>query len=216
MGSVAAADLDRLETAGPALERACSRALRPRALSLTVWARLLLADVFIHGIGGAKYDQIADQIVRRYFGVEPPGMICVSATLRLSLRRFAVGQADLATALRRQRDLHYNPQRYVSMDGRAGQLAQSRDQAIGRAEWLKNHDWSNHAARGEAFRDIRQRNGQMVDLAPQLPAEFARRTQEIRQQLAHNRLAESREYFVGLFRPERLAELADRLGRELR
>jgi hypothetical protein len=104
----------------------------------------------------------------------------------------------------------------VSLDGRAGELARSRDQAIGRAEWLKSHDWSNHAARGEAFRDIRQLNGQMVALAPPLPAEFARRSREIRQQLARNRVAESREYFVGLFRPERLAELADRLGRELR
>lgn len=216
MGCVAAADLDRVETAGPALQQACQRVLRPRALSLTIWARLFLADVFIHGIGGAKYDQIADQIVRRYFGVEPPGMICASATLRLPLRRFDVGPADVATAVRRQRDLHYNPQRYVSLDGRAGELAQNRDHAIGRAEWLKSHDWSNHAARGEAFREIRQRNQQMVALAPHLPGEFAHRTGEVRRQVAHNRVAESREYFVGLFRPERLAELADRLGRELR
>ena len=36
--------------------------MRTRALATTLFARLLLADVFIHGIGGAKYDQVTDEI----------------------------------------------------------------------------------------------------------------------------------------------------------
>ena len=46
--------------------------LRPRALITTMFARLVLSDIFIHGIGGAKYDQVTDAIVRRFFAVEPP------------------------------------------------------------------------------------------------------------------------------------------------
>ncbi|HEY3241713.1 MAG TPA: hypothetical protein VGM03_00035, partial [Phycisphaerae bacterium] len=57
--------------------------LRPRALTLTLWARLLAADLFVHGIGGAKYDLITDGLMRRYYGIEPPEIACVSATLRL-------------------------------------------------------------------------------------------------------------------------------------
>ena len=38
--------------------------LRPRALTLTIWARLLIADLFVHGIGGAKYDRISDTMRR--------------------------------------------------------------------------------------------------------------------------------------------------------
>ena len=34
--------------------------LRPRALTLSCFARFLLADLFIHGIGGAKYDDSRD------------------------------------------------------------------------------------------------------------------------------------------------------------
>ena len=32
----------------------------------------VLSDLFIHGIGGAKYDELTDEIIRRFFGIEPP------------------------------------------------------------------------------------------------------------------------------------------------
>ena len=57
--------------------------IRPRALTLTLWARLLVCDFFVHGIGGAKYDRITDGIFRRYYRCEPPPYGCVTATLRL-------------------------------------------------------------------------------------------------------------------------------------
>src|SRR5205085_514035 len=46
--------------------------IRPRALITTMYARLVLSDLFIHGIGGAKYDEVTDEIIRRFFGIEPP------------------------------------------------------------------------------------------------------------------------------------------------
>ena len=35
--------------------------LRTRALTTTLFARLVLSDMFLHGIGGAKYDQVTDR-----------------------------------------------------------------------------------------------------------------------------------------------------------
>src|SRR5262249_12075472 len=46
--------------------------VRPRALTTTLFARLMLADVFVHGIGGAVYDALTDELMRQFFGVEPP------------------------------------------------------------------------------------------------------------------------------------------------
>ena len=46
--------------------------LRTRALTTTLFSRFLLGDLFIHGIGGAKYDELGDEIARRFFGIEPP------------------------------------------------------------------------------------------------------------------------------------------------
>lgn len=58
--------------------------IRPRALTLTMYTRLFLSDLFIHGIGGALYDQITDAIMQELFNVTPP-YACVSAAWFLPL-----------------------------------------------------------------------------------------------------------------------------------
>lgn len=55
--------------------------LAPRALSLTVFLRLCVCDLFIHGIGGGLYDQVSDRLIRSYFRLEPPGFAVATATL---------------------------------------------------------------------------------------------------------------------------------------
>jgi hypothetical protein len=68
--------------------------LRPRALATTMYARLVLSDLFIHGIGGAKYDELGDEITRRFFGVRPPELMVVSATARLPVAPSARARID--------------------------------------------------------------------------------------------------------------------------
>jgi hypothetical protein len=55
--------------------------LSPRALTLTLFARLLICDQFVHGIGGARYDQITDGLIVKLFGIEPPAFAVATATL---------------------------------------------------------------------------------------------------------------------------------------
>ena len=61
--------------------------IRSRALVTTLWARLALGDLFIHGIGGAKYDRVTDLLIERFFGLRPPGLLVLSATLHLPIER---------------------------------------------------------------------------------------------------------------------------------
>ncbi len=86
--------------------------LRPRALTLTLFVRLFLADWFIHGIGGGKYDAVTDRIIQNYFGIEPPQFQVISATLLLPLPTFPSTPDDLKRLQRLARDLRWNPQRY--------------------------------------------------------------------------------------------------------
>ncbi len=60
--------------------------IRPRALITTMFTRLLMSDLFVHGIGGGKYDQITNRIISRLFRIEPPPMVVATATMRLSLQ----------------------------------------------------------------------------------------------------------------------------------
>lgn len=97
--------------------------LRPRALVTTLIARLLFADVFVHGIGGAAYDSLTDDIVRRLVGSDPPRHAVVSGTLRLPLEGAFPGfdtaepQADLAAVRRTLRDIAYHPEKHLPGDG---------------------------------------------------------------------------------------------------
>jgi len=91
--------------------------IRTRALTTTLFARLVLSDLFLHGIGGAKYDQVTDQIVRTFFGFEPPQFAAVSATLRLPIAGQPTEAAHDRSCAEQLRDLRFHPERYVARNG---------------------------------------------------------------------------------------------------
>lgn len=89
--------------------------IRPRALITTMFARLVLSDLFLHGIGGAKYDQLGDMICRKFFGIAPPSFMVLSATVQLP----RTGNAPDADQMRRQlqrklRDTIFQPEKFFT------------------------------------------------------------------------------------------------------
>jgi len=211
IGELRAEDLRRWHTARPALEEALSVGLRPRALTLTIWARLFLADLFIHGIGGAKYDRISDILIRKYYDVEPPGIGCVSATLRLDLPAHPVSEADLREVRRRLRDVRHNPQRYVNGSAALQPLLAERAELLARGEYLRRHAPRDRAGRQEVFDRIHQVKARLIAFDSGILDRFATEEARIVRQLDENKVLRSREYFIGLFRREDLQYLCDRL-----
>ena len=94
--------------------------LRPRALLTTMYARLILSDLFMHGIGGAKYDQLGDRIIQSFFMVEPPRFMVMSATVKLPFPSPADDSARIGQLKRKLRDTRFQPERFagvVDLDG---------------------------------------------------------------------------------------------------
>lgn len=87
--------------------------IRTRALSTTLFTRLLLADLFVHGIGGAKYDQITDRILASFFGVTDAPVLVVSATLRLPVHRSGATPQQLRQVAGLLRELRYHGERFL-------------------------------------------------------------------------------------------------------
>ena len=87
--------------------------IRSRALITTLWARLVLGDLFLHGIGGANYDQVTDRLIERFFRIRAPGIMVLSATLHLPVDSpHAVIQQ--ARAVRQElRELEFHPERFL-------------------------------------------------------------------------------------------------------
>lgn len=69
--------------------------LAPRALTLTMLLRLMIADQFVHGIGGGRYDQVADALIARHFRLDPPRFAVTTATLQFP---GAVGRSRVCMA----------------------------------------------------------------------------------------------------------------------
>jgi hypothetical protein len=55
--------------------------IAPRALTLTMFFRLLMVDQFCHGIGGGRYDQVTDRLIGGHFEMEPPKFSVTTATM---------------------------------------------------------------------------------------------------------------------------------------
>ena len=211
---LSAGDLRRWDRTKAALANRAGYLFRPRALSLTLWARVFVGDLFIHGIGGAKYDRITDGIIRRYYGVEPPAMACVSATMLMDAPRSEVDLGSLLRARTRLRDMRCNPQRHVGrtlesggpIDERAGAVAESID--------LKKHRSQDRRRRRAVFERIRHLNSRLVELDPSMISEQETEVRDISRMLEDNLAARRRDYFFAMLDRVSLQRLGDRLASE--
>lgn len=87
--------------------------IRTRALTTTLFTRLLLCDLFIHGIGGAKYDEMADQILCEFFDVKPPNFVVATGTQHLPLgQEIEATPKSLRKLKAKLRDVKFNPERH--------------------------------------------------------------------------------------------------------
>lgn len=84
--------------------------LRPRALTTTMYCRLFLADLFLHGIGGAKYDQLTDELIRRFWQVTPPPFATMTATVQMPLPLFGVDGESIREAEAKLRQFRFHPE----------------------------------------------------------------------------------------------------------
>lgn len=187
--------------------------IRPRALTLTLWARLLLGDLFIHGIGGAKYDRITDGLIRGYFGVEPPAMGCVSATLRLDLPGAQVAASTarqaLAAARAAARDVRFNPERRGAGVDEA--LLARKRAAVAESQRLRREEPAARIRRREIFQEIRAVNAALLKAAPTALPAADQRVQALERASASRAVAADREYFFAMHRRRDLQRLLSNL-----
>jgi len=174
--------------------------LRPRALTLTLFARVCLGDLFIHGIGGGKYDEVTDAIIRDYFGVEPPAYQVLSATLRLPLPTFPTKPGDVLALARRDRDLYWNPQRHVP--GPESERPEVRE-LFQRHDVLAAVEPPDSPGRKRRFRELREVGDQLRTLLMPRMAESRNWLDRARQEASANAVLMRRDFAWVLY-PEQV------------
>ena len=170
--------------------------LRPRAILTTLVSRVLVADVFVHGIGGAAYDRITDDIVRRLTGCDPPRHAVVSGTLRLPVERTFPGfdaddpAARLAALQRQIRDLEFHPERFLEpLDAQPQEV---RDLANEKRRWIDTFPTPALAKR--RCREIRAANERMVFHARSIKDELLGRVGPLAAAVRARKVLASRDY----------------------
>ncbi len=144
--------------------------VRSRALSNTLYARLFLSELFMHGIGGGKYDELTDAILHRFYGCEPPAFLVLTATRLLPLPTLPCGPDDRRRLIRRVRDVHYHPERYVAATADLDELVREKQAWVARPPLTS-------AERRERFTTIRK-------LTEVLRVPLAGEEQRLREELA--------------------------------
>jgi hypothetical protein len=181
---------------------AASVRLRTRALLTTMFARLMLGDLFVHGIGGAKYDELGDEIIRRFLGIDPPNFLTASMTLWLELPQDETSQADLASIDRQLRDLRFNPDRHISEpvpeEARNG-IRTKREAIAGPVH--------THRQRVARCQLIRTCNDALQPFIEESRSEMHERRSKVAERVRSNRAARNREYAFVLHSAERLRGL---------
>ena len=174
--------------------------VRPRALITTMFARLLLCDLFLHGIGGAKYDELTDTIIERFFQLQPPAFYAISATLHLPIDRPDATPDVLRSARRRLRDLQFNPQRYLDLE--AAEKSEARRLCDDKQRWIETD--LPHGQRLQRHRAMSDINDRLQQFTVDQRQQQAARCDEIAAELRMVRLLGARDFSFCLFSEETL------------
>jgi hypothetical protein len=165
--------------------------IRTRALTTTLFARLCLADLFIHGIGGGKYDELTDLIIAKQFGIRPPAFLILTGTLRLPLPGYPARADDERAAWRSVRDIHWNPQRHLPADAEDWQdMVEARQ----RVTVQTDKTW-----RKERFKELRRLTDRIRTRIAAIEAEARRAAERASAEAAANAILRRRDYAFCLY-----------------
>lgn len=181
--------------------------IRSRALTTTMFARLFLGDAFIHGIGGAKYDELNDEIIRRFYRIEPPKYMVLSATLLLPFPHYAADPAAISRLTRERRDRWYNPARHLANEERRQPAI--RELLAERTNWLQRGRESK-AARQARYRAFRQINHRLREAARTQQQQVTRQLLLAKQHVEANEVLGRRDFAFCLYPEEMIKPFCQR------
>ena len=167
-------------------------AIRPRAISTTTFCRLLMSDIFIHGVGGSKYDQLTDAISQRFFGYCLPEFLTVSATFRLPTQIPRLAKADITKLETRRREYNFHPERFLANESLTPQAVELIEQ---KRQWIN----LSNVRSLEKHRDITRINQALRAMLKPTDKQLKAEIDSLNAQLKSSDIANSREYSFCLF-----------------
>ena len=89
--------------------------------------------MFLHGIGGAKYDQLTDEIINKFFGFQPPEFRTLTATMKLPTQLPVTTDEDITKLKTKLREFEFHPETNLPSDA----AVEAREIATRKREWIE-------------------------------------------------------------------------------
>lgn len=192
--------------------------IRTRALTTTMFARVFLGDAFLHGMGGAKYDEMTDRLIARLFGIAPPAYLTMTATMHLPLPSWNTTSHQLSQLRHRLKDFDRNADRHATPadwpatnSTEAASLLSEKQQLVAKQieqDALSNTDRNRHA-KAENFqrcRRLRQINQRLAQLGVAVRERIQTDLTITQAQLTANEILRSREFSFCLFPADEITQ----------
>lgn len=183
--------------------------LAPKALALTLFSRMFVADLFIHGVGGGRYDRVTDGVCRRYYGVEPPAFVVASMTMYLPIGVHVVSAEEVAAARERLNRIDHNPDallgevEFDSGEERARALSLAAEKTA-----LVDAIAAPGADKKALGMRIRELNAALSAMLEPLRADLAGHLASLESQLAASEILTDRTYPFCFWSPQEVADKA--------
>ncbi len=175
--------------------------IRPRAIVLSIYLRLFVCDLFIHGVGGAKYDTVTDRIIETFYGIEAPALACVTGCVWAGIDADDPGeQIEIVEA--ELRKIEHHPETSGEHGELFGKLVAEKNELVQLIQ-KPGSDRKNIGIR------ISKLNKEMsAILAPAKNRLLARR-KSLKLKQEERQVAQARDYPYFYYEPERIASLLD-------
>lgn len=182
--------------------------LRPKAVSLTLFTRLFLADWFIHGIGGAFYEVVTDDLIRNYYQLGNVKFGVTTASIKLPLPETSLVGETISQIKYRLHNIRHCPERYLEEDLLEKEalvfLVRNKQEFIRQAG-----DRSvTRDCRLSAWTAMKEINRQLFRYVEKTYQTLVQKKQWLEKQELSQQVCNSREYFFGLFSREALLPYA--------
>lgn len=173
--------------------------IRPRALMTTMYSRLLASDMFIHGIGGAKYDQLTDQIIAEFFQVPAPAYLTSTATFELPTECSRISSQDITDLKNRLREIRFHPETFIgNPDAESNRLVQQKQQLIREVELARLQPDRDPVADSDRHQQIERINGLLEARIADVAAATREKIGLLQARLRDSQILHSREFSFAL------------------
>lgn len=98
------------------IEKIRNLKIRPKALTLSIYQRIFLSDLFVHGIGGARYDEFTEKFFEDVFNLKIPEFIFLTGTFYLFEGNPSDLSSKISELIQKRNFLIHHPEKFLKDD----------------------------------------------------------------------------------------------------